>query len=201
MSVVFVDCETTALDRDIRQVWEVALLTSDDYFVWNLPVDLSTADPVSLGMNGFHDRYNHFGKEPAEASAALRVFARSFAGLTRGAHLVGACVNFDEVSLWKLLRDNGECPMWHYHIIDVEALAAGFIKGRQWGLAEAARSAPSNQRGDILARHGRLLSFDPTPPWKSDALSLAVGVDPDDFTRPSVMPYGRRRSTRRSHKP
>lgn len=125
--VAFVDLETTALDRRIRQVWEAALIVGEDEYVWHLPVDLSIADPMSLGMNGFHDRYNNWDTPPEDHAYYRREFAREFASLTRGLHLVGACVNFDEVSLWDLLRDNSECPMWHYHIVDTEALVAGLL--------------------------------------------------------------------------
>jgi hypothetical protein len=74
--------------------------------------------------------------------------------LTRGRHLVGAVVSFDEERLRKLLRANGACPEWHYHLIDVEALAVGWIAGAD---QEAARLAL---------------------PWKSDDLSRAIGVEP-----------------------
>lgn len=164
--VCFVDTETTALDRDVRQIWEVALITPDGAeTLWRLPVDLAEADPMSLGINGFHDRYPYWHTPEEERPAILRDFAQHFAALTRDLHLAGACVHFDEHTLWDLLRANGECPMWHYHIIDVEALAAGWLRWQ------------SDQAKRVFAQ----------PPWKSTDLSLAVGVNPDSFARHSAM--------------
>lgn len=171
--VCFVDTETTALDRDLRQIWEVALLVPGTHHVWNLPVDLSRADPMSLGMNGFHDRYNHWDTPDIERPAILREFAAEFARLTRGLHLVGACVNFDELSLWRLVRDNGQCPMWHYHLGDVENMAAGYL---------ASGVAPK-------AWPGLYYGSEPLyrPPWNSTLLSYAVGVDPDQYDRHTAL--------------
>jgi hypothetical protein len=49
---------------------------------------------------------------------------------------------------------------WHYHLIDVENLVAGYLAAR----------------GELIP-----------PPWKSDQLSAAVGVDPNDFGRHTAM--------------
>lgn len=76
--------------------------------------------------------------------------------ITAGAHVVGAVPSFDTERLAQLLRRNGIEPAWHYHLIDVENVIVGW-----------------------LAHFGRLHP----PPWKSDDLSLAVGVDPARFAR------------------
>lgn len=172
--VVFVDTETTALDRDLRQIWEVALVTvAGTERVWHLPVDLSRADPISLGMNGFHDRYNDWDTPAEERPAILREFAAEFERLTRGMHLVGACVSFDELSLWRLLRDNGQCPMWHYHLADSENLAAGYLAS-----GVAPKAWPGVDYGPAPIHR---------PPWDSRLLSLAVGVDPEKFDRHTAL--------------
>lgn len=177
-NVAFIDTETTALDRDIRQVWEVALIIGDVEHEWRLPVDLSRADPMSLSMNGFHGRYNDWDTPPEERVWKLHEFAMEFARLTRGLHLVGACVNFDEVSLWDLLRDNGECPMWHYHIIDVEALAAGWLAAIRRDAAEVGPTPAAEHWTNKQVA---------APPWRSTDLSRAVGVNPDDFDLHSAL--------------
>ncbi len=169
-AVAFVDCETTGLDPDYHEIWEVGLITPVvgatgaengwNEQIWQLPVDLSKADPMALNIGRFHDR-RLLGID----LVPLAVFAAEFARDTRGLHLAGACVSFDAERLWQLLRNNGECPMWHYHLIDVEVLAAGCLAGR-----------PSCDD-----------SPPPAPPWRSTDLSRAVGVDPDDFDRHTAL--------------
>ncbi len=41
---------------------------------------------------------------------------------------------FDTERLETMLREYGQCPAWHYHVIDVEALAIGWVagRGRRW---------------------------------------------------------------------
>jgi hypothetical protein len=64
--------------------------------------------------------------------------------------------------------------MWHYHLIDVEALAAGWI---------AAQSGPV----PILIAGANVGLVSGRPPWRSEELSRAVGVDPDDFDRHTAL--------------
>lgn len=139
MSVVFVDTETTGLDPDRHEIWEVAAIwraDSNDRWierVWQLPVDLGRADSKSLELNNYHERAR------PTFSDALALFANDFASITRGKHLVGAVISFDEERLRKLLRANGACPEWHYHLIDVEALVAGKLGIRPpWNSEELA---------------------------------------------------------------
>lgn len=51
-------------------------------------------------------------------------------------------------------------PQWHYHPKDISSLVEGF-----------------------LAAQGRL----PDPPYKSDALSKALGIDPAEYARHTAM--------------
>lgn len=169
MSVCFVDCETTGLDPDRHEIWEVGLIADEGTANggwterrWLLPVDLGRADPIALRIGGFHERHPQgddyepvSGQLSRGESDAVGPFAQAFARLTRGAHLVGAVVSFDEERLRRLLRANGACPEWHYHLVDVEALAAGKLGIR--------------------------------PPWNSETLSLAVGVDPAEFARHAAL--------------
>ena len=92
--------------------------------------------------------------------------AHIIAGMTHGAHLVGAAPNFDAEVLAALLRDNYLTPTWHYHLVDVEALAVGWLCA--WDRAD----------GEPGIR----------PPWRSDDLSTARGVPPpDDATRHTAL--------------
>lgn len=119
MGVVFVDTETTGLDPKRHQIWEVALIDATGVeHEWQLAVDLSRADAHALKLSDFHARRSNSLARPS-------TFVDEFERLTRGHHLAGAVVSFDEERLRRLLRAHGQCPMWHYHIVDVEALAAG----------------------------------------------------------------------------
>jgi len=80
--------------------------------------------------------------------------------ITAGAHIVGAVPNFDTERLAKLLWRNSIAPRWHYHLIDVENLAVGYLAKSNKGLA---------------------------PPWKSDDLSKAIGIDPTQYNRHTAM--------------
>lgn len=177
--LAFVDTETTGLDPIHHEIWEVALILREPYEpepgdedqtpwveyqrTWQLPVDLGRADPIALNIGQFQQRRRDLG-----GLTALDVFARDFANLTVGAHLVGAVVSFDEERLRRLLRKNHQCPMWHYHLVDVEAFAAGAVAGA------------NNARGLTDG-------FDARPPWDSNKLSAAVGVDPGQFDRHTAL--------------
>jgi DNA polymerase III epsilon subunit-like protein len=162
--LVFVDTETTSLRPD-RRAWEVALIVRtpgepDAEFVWMVHVDgghLSNADLYALRVGRFHDRhpaaFAGLADGPPPADTEWRV-AREVERLTRGAHLVGAVPNFDAEVLAAMLRRHGLLPAWHYHLIDVEALAVGYLAG-----------ATDSQ-------------FSVPLPWSSEELSRAVGVEP-----------------------
>lgn len=171
MTVAFVDTETTGLDPDRHEIWEIGLIVDGAELRWMLPVDLGRADPIALRIGRFHERHPqgyHFSEgsaiansEPSACTPVAEV-ASAFAAFTQGRHLVGAVISFDEERLRKLLRANGACPEWHYHLIDVEALAVGYLAG--------------------------LSTAPPTPlPWKSEELSRAVGVNPDEFDKHTAL--------------
>ena len=160
----FVDTETTGLDPDLHQIWDVGLIVRehgvDREYQWFLPVDLGKADPLALKIGQFHQRHpdgydfdadrkgypigsSVAGSRPRVTGA--KEFCFNFAKLTAGSHLVGAVPSFDEERLRKLLRANKQCPEWHYHLVDIEALVAGKVGA--------------------------------SPPWDSKVLSRSVQVD------------------------
>lgn len=185
--VCFVDTETTGLDPDRHEIWEVAIVLPDgSEWDWQLPVDLSRADSIALNIGRFHQRRWQSACRTDEQGFAkgnrteLADFATDFAHMTRGLHLAGAVVSFDADRLSRLLRANGECPMWHYHLIDVEALAAGYLAGSFGAIQECG----SNPDADGPTQEEAMRAI---PPWRSDDLSRAVGVDPDDFDRHTAL--------------
>ncbi len=158
--VVFIDTETTSLRHD-RRAWEVGLIVREpgrperehQCFIDTADLDLGNADPASLRIGRFYERHPQYagiaGRVPGEAE-----MLREVEKLTRGAHLVGAVPNFDADVLSARMRERGICASWHYHLIDVEALAVGWLNGR-W-------DSPG--------------PCDVPLPWKSDDLSAALGV-------------------------
>lgn len=167
--IVFLDTETTGVHPG-RQVWEIAMIRCDErgaretsFFV---DVDLDQADPFGLSVGRFYERHPigrwlalpdwptpTIGRDFVEKRAA----ANTVAQWTHGAHIVGAVPNFDTETLDPLLREHGLIPAWSYHLVDVEALAAGYLAGVAADAGVQSRIAP---------------------PWKSDDLSRAINVEP-----------------------
>ena len=126
----FIDTETTSLRRPWmpagRRVWDVAAIrrepdgatTEYQHFLPADAIDLGNADPFALNIGGFWDRWRDTG-----AWGCIDALDE----MTVGAHLVGAVPSFDEESLAHLFHEHGHSPRWHYHLIDVENLAAGAL--------------------------------------------------------------------------
>lgn len=178
--VCFVDTETTGLDPDRHPIWNIGLIEPDGRETeWFLPVDLATADTYALNIGHYFERHPSYPPYSAERGLTpVDIFAGQFMQRTWGHHLAGAVISFDEERLRRLLRANGACPGWHYHLIDVEALAAGWLAGVR---NDAAAASP-----DAVADHEANLAV-ASPPWNSTDLSLAVGVDPADFERHTAL--------------
>lgn len=145
---VFLDTETTSLRPD-RRVWEVAGIVRDPrvgpasdtefaYMIERGDLDLGNADPTSLKIGRFYDRHP---QERVKSSPELKVAAvadlvkvrpemmvmHALEIATRDAIIIGAVPNFDTEVLDKRMRAHGLCPAWHYHLADVETLAAGYL--------------------------------------------------------------------------
>ena len=165
--LVFIDTETTSLRPD-RRAWEIGMIVRDpdlpdaehQWFVDVQDLDMANADLFSLRVGRFYERHPEMKyADPVQAiyagdvgkSVSERVALEAVEQFTRGAHLVGAVVNFDADVLSARMRGHGILPSWHYHLIDIEALAVGYLAA---GGAEI------------------------TLPWKSDDLTARVGVEP-----------------------
>lgn len=157
--LAFTDIETTGLDVDRHEIWEIGVVVTDldltvtQQAVWRLAVNLGRADAKALEVGRYHQRWNRVSDNP-------RHVAEVFGRITADAHLVGVNPAFDDRFLQRFLRANGACPGWSYHLVDVLALAAGSLAHRVMSAA---------------------------PPWSSSELSKAVGVDPDDFDRHTAL--------------
>lgn len=146
-ALVFVDTETTHLDPEQGEVYEIALTkTTDDGAreeekdFWIEPLRLQQASSSALQVGRFYER--HPKPDSSERRAPLAVaeegrheVAVEIATFTEGCHLVGAKPDFDAAFITAFLRANGACPAWHHRLIDVESLAIGLIvrDAETWG--------------------------------------------------------------------
>lgn len=162
----FLDTETDGVHPG-RKPWEIAIIRrepdgterTESFYV---AIDLSTADPFGLRVGRFYDRHP-LGRRLSIGPGASRHQVKSLnaaavlvAQMTHGAHIVGAVPDFDTDVLARLLRSEGLTPAWHYHLIDIENLAVGYL---------AARATATDEKQQLLQ-----------PPWSSDALTRALGL-------------------------
>lgn len=188
--LAFVDTETTGLDTDRHEPWEIAIIIRnpgadlDREFCWQMwPENMAHADPTGLRISRFYERIVVAPPNPdlfdtsaasilttgrtaglAEKAQTTAGIAAQVASLLDGRHMVGAVPDFDARILSRWLRRWNQAATWHYHLIDVETLAVGYLlRGVR---AEGAHAIDGEQRDAI-----RL-------PWDSQALGQAVGVAP-----------------------
>lgn len=200
-TLAFVDIETTSLARPFSatpgEVWEVGLIvrgendlgTFESEHSWLLPVTLEHADPVSLDIGRFNERHPQGDRYTGTATVTpLLEFVAEFGDLLTGAHLVGNVVSFDEERLAAIFLDHGVVGgmPWHYHLIDVEALAVGYLRGMhdvviEYGIPTAEADSYGASVVTAAVMHAQ-------PRWDSEALSAALGVVvPDDSDRHTAL--------------
>lgn len=166
--IAFVDTETTHLDPRHGGAWEIAVIRRredgvDAEYLWQVRPDLTTADPESLGIGRFQERFAvPDGWDAIECFASgppmkltLSEMLFDLQDALDGAVLVGSNPGFDVAFLSKLLQAHNRKMPWHYRPIDVATLAAGYM----WALEP-----------ELMAR-------DPKP-ISSRWLSRQVGVEP-----------------------
>jgi len=161
-TVAFIDTETTGLDPRLHWAWEIAVILPDgDHegeHVWRVlmyPDQMADADPAALDNGGFHTRYDE-----ADAETPLRS-AEMLRDLIDGRHLIGANPGFDVSMLGRLFNGPDDVP-WHYHYLDVSALAIGYL----YGLAD--EFLPHEAEAELRAM----------PPYSSSRLGEQLGVEP-----------------------
>lgn len=134
--LIFLDTETTSLDRYTRRIWDIAYIIRDpdmddveqQFF---LDPDLIDANQVSLKIGGYYQRHPNFSPDRegpflTSTNTLVRTVALDF----MDAIIIGAVPSFDEETLAHLFYEKGKPITWHYHLMDIESFAAGRI-GRQ----------------------------------------------------------------------
>lgn len=210
INVCFVDTETAGLHPDKHPIWEVALITPDgNEHVWQFPIVEIEADPFALQIGRYWER--RWSTGPMAISRWTAVYdahkpdsrmtnfpdeglaikpaedwCRHFQRLTANCHLAGAVVSFDEERLRRLLWKHGVLPRWHYHLIDVEALAVGYLAGCRQTIGEI---APHTGEAFLAGTNGWKVAEGPDarPPWKSDELTEALGIVVDNMDKHTAL--------------
>jgi DNA polymerase III epsilon subunit-like protein len=134
--VCFIDCETTGLDPTRHVPWEIGLIIGEEEFSFELDLtveELSLADPMALKIGCYYERAGRMTKAISDDPGPLihvlgrEDFALYLVKLIGTRHLVGAVPSFDDRFIGDFVRRCGYPPVWHYHLVDVEALAAGAV--------------------------------------------------------------------------
>lgn len=158
--VVFLDTETTGLDPAIEEVFEIAVIDGEtgsefEFHVEPMPEVIAAMHPKAAEVNRYHERTS----APDWWWGSPHATADRLAKLLVGAHIVGAVPDFDARFLTAFYqRLQYPVPRWHYHLIDIENLAYG------WLLREPFTAQERNTLASL--------------PWDSDALSQMCGVVP-----------------------
>lgn len=140
MKLVFIDTETTGLS-DRAEVWEIGAVLRDGdradvEYAWQIRPTLQDAEPTGLRIGRYYERSALTRHEPGAACRLVNPngkdtltsdsdVAAEVASMLDGAYVVGAVPWFDERKLQRFLAQRSQCATNHYHLIDVETLAAG----------------------------------------------------------------------------
>lgn len=149
--ILFVDVETTGLDPDRHHLWEIAVVdeAGETLLDAQIHVDLTTADPAALRINGYYRRR-------WETPVLPRWLVQRLVGLLDGATLAGAAPHFDAAFLDRWLRAHGQCGTWSHRLLDVCTFAAPTLGwDRPRGLADTARALGLDVDDELLHTAGR----------------------------------------------
>ena len=198
--ICFVDTETTSLEEDRGEVWEIAAIVRqpgqvDAEHLWEMRPTLAGADPMSLKVGRYYERRILDSHAPGEAAELISpmlteqrreepklmgaaLVALKLAELLNGAVVVGSNPGFDGRFLKPFLASHNECWTAHYHPVDIQSMAAGWLYGKAATLAEQKIPGP-----DWRAAAAETASL----PWRSGMLYRALNVDPDRFGRHTAL--------------
>lgn len=165
----FTDCESSGLHPEQgHELWELAVIVREPHmpdveYVWQIRPDLNLADPESLEISRFHERfivpdgwdavqiYEDGSQEKGQIARALY----GIQDVLQDAYLVGAVPSFDDAMLKALVRRYDRPVLWRHRLICVETLVAGALRHPvPQGLRKAAEAV--GVKVDDDARHTAL---------------------------------------------
>lgn len=181
--LAFIDTETTGLDVDHHDAWEIAVIHrrpghDDAEYLWQIRVSLAEADPTALDINNYNQRFavpdgEHVVRVATDDMRADHAVTSGdmmldLMAVLDGSVLVGSNPAFDERFLTKLFSGAGVTPAWHYRTVDIATMAAGHLYGQAHALTRQHCDAEAYGRIDALLADG----------WRSYDLSRQMGVEP-----------------------
>ncbi|MFE9812355.1 hypothetical protein [Streptomyces sp. NPDC005548] len=172
-AICFVDTETTGLNPDVHDVWEIAIIKRcpggpDWEHHWQIrPTELhlaQSADPKALEIGRYYQRMAlpngcHYAQLPPDGTpvpVTRTELLETVTYLLKNSVMVGSNPAFDAAFLNRLL----DASPWHYRTVDIATLAAGYVQG----LADATQYPDGTPTAQL--------------PYSSRGLSTAVGVEP-----------------------
>lgn len=169
---VFLDLETTGLEPT-DHIWEFAAIREEidgsrSRYHCYVKHDLEKAAKLPPNFKVLHDKYYNekYALSPNQA-------AKMIADVVNPGrpHIYGMVPDFDTKRLNTLLLRHGFVPGWHYHLKDIENIGIGFLQGKA-------------ANGDLESIATLMTQADLE---NSEALSYALGVDPDNWIRHTAM--------------
>lgn len=117
---VFLDCETTGLDPDKNEIWEIAWAVDDEIPVQEriLVHSLKTASPEALRVNTYLEHH------PNGARSEGPMVDLEVREVLEGATIVCANPTFDRM----FMRARWGLEPYHYRSIDVESMAFAILE-------------------------------------------------------------------------
>lgn len=159
--LIFLDFECTGLRLD-DEPWEFAAIRREPDGTeteWHTFIEHDARRAALLPEPFASD---HAKRYDPQKSVTRDGFARWVWPLFEGKpHIVGAVPDFDVTHLRALLDTNRIADRWHYHLIDVETLAVGYLRGYA-----VQNGVHVDSQDDLVL------------PWDSDALSLQLDIEP-----------------------
>jgi oligoribonuclease (3'-5' exoribonuclease) len=130
--LIFLDTETTGLDPDLHEIWEIAWAINDEIPVQEriLVHSLKTADPRALEVNTYLEHH------PEGARSEGPMMDLAVRQVLEGNTLVCANPTFDRM----FMRKRWGYEPYHYRSIDIESMALGILMyDRPKGLNDIAK--------------------------------------------------------------
>lgn len=179
--IAFIDTETTGLDPDQHEIWEIAVIMrhpgggdwESHYQLRKAELHLiHSADPKALEIGRYYERlivsddcgYAQIDGTGKPCAMSYKTLVHDLTRLLDGAVLVGSNPAFDAA----FLRNFLDAAPWHYRTVDIATLAVGHLYGQAYTLTKQNCDAEYYDRADRLLADG----------WRSYELSRLMGIEP-----------------------